>query len=188
MKLNLGCGFKKKAGFVNIDSSEGAGADLVFDLVKGVWPYDDNSVDEVHFDFSLEEMGESKKDLFFVFKELYRVCQDKAVIKILFTHPFHDQFALNPLGVHRLSPQFFQLLSIQQNMNLIANNRNDTCLALQLNVDFVVKNYKLLLTQEVYDLLEKKIITEDDVRHKMNFERNICQGVELELTVQKRRD
>lgn len=184
-KLNLGCGFKNKKDFINVDISEGANADLVFDLASGPWPWADNEISEVHFDFSLEEMGQTKKDLFFIFQELYRVCQKEAAIKILFSHPFHDQFALNPLGVHRLSPQFFQLLSVQQNMNLIANNRNDTCLALQLQVDFTVANFKFLLTQEAHELLEKKVITEDVLRHKMNFERNICQGVELELKVMK---
>lgn len=58
MKLNLGCGGDKKQGYVNIDIRKEVKPDMVLDLEKTPYPFDDNSIDEIlakdvieHFSF-----------------------------------------------------------------------------------------------------------------------------------------
>lgn len=46
LKLNLGCGYRKVEGFVNIDNRAECAPDLLHDLTDGL-PYDDNSVEYV---------------------------------------------------------------------------------------------------------------------------------------------
>ena len=46
INLNLGCGFKKIPGYVNIDMREEVEPDLVCDVIEGL-PYEDNSVDMI---------------------------------------------------------------------------------------------------------------------------------------------
>jgi len=73
MKLNLGCGFNQIDGFINIDSREEVGPDLVCDICQGL-PYDDNSVSEVRaFDF-LEHISIGKT--VFVIEEIWRVLKE----------------------------------------------------------------------------------------------------------------
>ncbi len=48
MKLDLGCGPKKKAGFIGVDQLPMAGVDVVADLRVTPWPWLDDSVDQVH--------------------------------------------------------------------------------------------------------------------------------------------
>jgi len=51
IKLNLGCGYNKVNGFINIDNRGVVNPDLVCDVLKGL-PYEDSSVDEVRaYDF-----------------------------------------------------------------------------------------------------------------------------------------
>lgn len=55
-KLHLGCGKDKLPGFVNIDSSEEVGPDMLLDLDKDALPFPDNSVDEIKVDHLLEHL------------------------------------------------------------------------------------------------------------------------------------
>jgi len=51
LRLNLGCGYSKIEGYVNIDNRPEVSPDLVCDVISGL-PYEDNSVDEIRaFDF-----------------------------------------------------------------------------------------------------------------------------------------
>lgn len=72
IKLNLGCGPRKMAGYVNVDNRSEVKPDKVLDVQKnGLKPWDDNSVDEVRaYDF-LEHIVPDK--VVFVIDEIWRV-------------------------------------------------------------------------------------------------------------------
>jgi len=70
LKLDLGCGKNKREGFSGVDTIRFDNVDVVADL-KDVWPWGDNSVDEVHCSHFLEHL-EGEKRVFFA-NELYRV-------------------------------------------------------------------------------------------------------------------
>ena len=70
MRINLGCGYKKRDGFINGDVRKDVGADLICDFSAGL-PFPDDSVDEVMaFDF-LEHVPQLKA--VGVIEEIYRV-------------------------------------------------------------------------------------------------------------------
>lgn len=93
MKLNLGCGEKLLEGWVNIDISSKVGADVVMDMEEVPWPFDDNSVDEIHCYHVLEHC----KDYLKVLGEMYRVCRHDATIRIGVPHVMNSLFNLvNP--------------------------------------------------------------------------------------------
>ena len=99
VKLNLGCGYAKLEGYVNIDNREEVEPDLVCDLLKGL-PYEDNSVDEVRaYDF-LEHIPAGGK-VVEVIEEIYRVLKPDGVFehftpstdsRAAFQDPFHLSF------------------------------------------------------------------------------------------------
>ena len=185
MKLNLGCGFKKKEGYVNVDKFSGCMPDKEWDLTQAPWPFEDSSCEEARFEYSLEEMGETKKDLFAVLKELYRVMKPSGTVYIRCRHPRHDRFLQNPICVHRMSPEFFKTLSVQQNLDLLANGVFETPLGFELGVNFQLDRFKYLLDPTFEAQMNSGEITEEQIRERMRFEYNICQSLEMGMLALK---
>lgn len=77
-KLNLGCGYDVKEGYINIDAKDGRGVDLVLDLNDCKLPFDDNSVDEIYMAHILEHIIDRYKFIM----ECYRVLKPKGIILI----------------------------------------------------------------------------------------------------------
>ena len=70
MKLNLGCGFRRTEGYINIDKSTRCPADMHLDVSDGL-PFEDGSIEEVRaFDF-LEHIPIGKT--IYVIEEIWRV-------------------------------------------------------------------------------------------------------------------
>lgn len=66
MKLNLCCGEGKLKDFVNIDKQALVQPDLVLDLTKEPYPYEDNSVDEIWLMHGIEHIEYKHWDFFFM--------------------------------------------------------------------------------------------------------------------------
>lgn len=77
IKLDLGCGTKKREGYVGLDRRE-HGQDVLWDVRHGL-PFSDNSVEEILAHHFLEHVGIS--DLDDLFYEMWRVCKHEAVVK-----------------------------------------------------------------------------------------------------------
>ena len=56
--LNLGCGFKKKLGFVNVDAFDNCEPDVVHDLNAFPYPWADESVDGIEMFHVLEHLDD----------------------------------------------------------------------------------------------------------------------------------
>jgi hypothetical protein len=61
MKLNMGCGFHKLDGYVNVDLFPACAPDVVCNLEEPPWPWQTGTVNEVIFNHSLEHMGGDPK-------------------------------------------------------------------------------------------------------------------------------
>lgn len=83
--LHLGNGRKymksdKESEWINIDKDGFFKTDIIRDITKGL-PFDDDSIDEIYTAHLLEHI--SPDDIHFVMREMYRVCKDKSLIKIV---------------------------------------------------------------------------------------------------------
>tara|TARA_Y100000034_G_scaffold75733_1_gene90921 strand:+ start:207 stop:638 length:432 start_codon:yes stop_codon:yes gene_type:complete len=95
MKLDFGCGKKKRAGFFGIDQFPGDDVDKVCDLNKKL-PFKENSVDEAYTSHVLEHVD----SLEFTMEEIYRVCKPNSKLTIKVPHfsgksgffEFHKRF------------------------------------------------------------------------------------------------
>lgn len=70
LKLDLGCGTNKREGFVGVDSVKFPGVDVICDL-RGKWPWENDSVDEVNCSHFVEHLTAMERVHFA--NELYRV-------------------------------------------------------------------------------------------------------------------
>lgn len=93
-KLNLGCGMFKKEGYVNVDCVAGVGPDIVHDLNKIPYPFQDNYFDVAELDHVLEHLD----DPFAAMKELHRIVKPQGLVVVKvphfsrgFTHPEHKR-------------------------------------------------------------------------------------------------
>ena len=93
MKLNIGSGYRRIDGFINIDSVDCVDdngnqyTDIVLDIEKERLPFEDNSVDEIACYEVLEHIGFDKNNpdgqeaLIFVMNEMWRVLKPDGLLK-----------------------------------------------------------------------------------------------------------
>ena len=80
--LNLGCGWRRVEGALNVDLSPRVAADLVHDLNRRPWPLPDGHFREVLAYDVLEHL----EDVVAALEEIHRVCRDGAVVRITLPH------------------------------------------------------------------------------------------------------
>jgi len=81
--LDLGCGLRKKEGYIGVDIAKLDGVDIICDINKG-FPFEDNSIDGIYSNFLFEHISNT----IFLFQELYRICRKTA--KIEFRVPYYQ--------------------------------------------------------------------------------------------------
>jgi predicted SAM-dependent methyltransferase len=84
LKLDLGCGKNKKEGYIGVDKIKFDGVDVVLDIGKEKWPWEDESVDSVYCSHFVEHLEASER-IHFV-NELYRVLKEKAQAQVIVPH------------------------------------------------------------------------------------------------------
>ena len=94
MKLNFGCGEFKKEHFINVDNNPVVHPDLLLDLNKIPYTFEDNSIDRIEADHVLEHLYEP----FIVMREWWRILKPSGLLVVRvphytrgFTHPDHKR-------------------------------------------------------------------------------------------------
>jgi hypothetical protein len=101
IKLDLGCGKNKLAGFTGIDVLPLDGVDRQHDLRVTPWPWEDDSVSEVHSSHFVEHLTWPERVVFF--NELWRVMKIDAQARIITPHPSSDSYYGDPTHKEPLS-------------------------------------------------------------------------------------
>jgi SAM-dependent methyltransferase len=83
VRLDLGCGTRKQAGFVGVDVRPFDGVDVVHDLTTP-WPWEDASADEVYASHVVEHFTPPQRIHFF--NELHRVLKQGGRATIITPH------------------------------------------------------------------------------------------------------
>lgn len=85
MKLDLACGNMKTEGFLGVDiTKERTQADIVQDLEKFPWQFEDNSIDEIICNHYIEHTS----DLIKFMNELYRIMKNGG--RVTFVAPYYS--------------------------------------------------------------------------------------------------
>ena len=185
MKLNMGCGYDKRDGFVNVDVSPVCEPDLVCDLESLPWPWDDNSVDQVVFRHSLEHLGRDPRTFLGMMKELYRVCRNGARIEITVPHPRHDDFINDPTHVRPITDGMFGLFDRKANLDNKRRGLANTPFALYLDVDFVLQNTVVGLDEPYATQHAKGHLSDADVALMCREWNNVAREIHIVLVARK---
>jgi len=185
MKLNLGCGYNKVNGYINVDLSPECQPDLVCDLEKLPWIWLDNTIDAVRFNHSLEHIGQQTDVFLGIMKELYRVCKNNSKIEINVPHPRHDNFIGDPTHVRIITPQLLSLFDKSLNDEWKKLGAANTPLAHYLGVDFFISNLSLTLDEPYSTMYSSGQISQTDLDTILRERNNIASEYRIEMSVRK---
>ncbi len=91
--LNLGCGIKPMKNAVNVDIDKSKNPDIVWDLNKTPYPFDDGEFDEVHASGIIEHLEEQVPFI----TECHRILKPKGHLYLAFPNFFHWVTRINVL-------------------------------------------------------------------------------------------
>jgi predicted SAM-dependent methyltransferase len=174
IKLNLGCGQNRLAGYVNVDRE--GDADVLWDLEQFPWPWENDSVKEIILRHVLEHLGETTSVYLGIFKEMYRVCRHDALVRITVPHPRHDNFLGDPTHVRAVTYVGLRLFSKEYNLRCKELNWPPNPLGLYLDVDFEVIHGKATLDEQW-----RKEHPNEDPRHAARYFNNVVSDMYYEL-------
>lgn len=187
LKLNLGCGNKKLAGFINIDQNEQCSPDLILNLENTPYPFKTNSVAYIRMDSVLEHFPSNPKNFFRILKEIYRISSNNAIIDILCPHPFHRWQIVDFTHQKPITAEGLQMLDKQFCRELIKNGDAKTPLALIYNIDFVLTNYKQFIDPTCKSHIENLLgkFEESKIESYQYLFNNIIGGQRIQMRVRK---
>ena len=183
LKLNLGSGSTRLDGYINVDKF--GNPDLVLDLEKTPWPWKKNSVKEIVLNHVLEHLGSSTDIFLNIMKELYRVCCNQAIINIKVPHHKNDAFFGDPTHVRAITPAVLELFSKKNNIESRDKGWANTTLALFLDVDFEIIDYKINLLPTWAAKYESKEISFDELNFAITHYYNVVSEISFKLKVIK---
>ena len=185
MRLNLGCGFNKLDGCVNVDKSPDCRPDKVVDLEVFPWPFGDDSVDEIHMIHVLEHLGAQSDVYLNIFKEMYRICCPNAKIRIVVPHPRHDHFLDDPTHVRAVTPLGLALFSKKLNHEWIKKGNANTPLGVYIDVDFELVSHTMTLAPYWEKKMQNGKMTQEEIQRATEMYNNVVTQYEFLLKVIK---
>jgi len=101
--LDLGCGNRKRAGAIGVDSNPRSDADVIHDLNVLPYPFAESSFDEIYLDNVLEHL----QDVVAVVEELYRIAKPNGLVRVIVPY-FRARWAfIDPTHRHFFTVQSF---------------------------------------------------------------------------------
>lgn len=181
-KLNLGCGFDKRDGWVNADAFAQCDPDVLMDIETFPWPFEDDSFDHILMKHVLEHVGAAFSDFRLVMRELYRVIRPGGTIEIHVPHYGHESFWSDPTHVRAFTKLTFDMMSRKKNDDWIARRVNYTMLAYALGVDFEVVRAVQIYDRYWLHQEAQGRITRDELRRAAEEKLGVVS--EIHITVQ----
>ena len=182
-KLNLGCGEIKLDGYINVDKY--GEPDVKQDLESFPWPWSDNSVKEIKLIHVLEHLGKDVEIYFGIFKEMYRICQNGALIDIVVPHYRHNYFYDDPTHVRVVTPLGLRLFSKKQNKEWIEQGFSNSPLGMYLDIDFELRTTSVKPGSDWFRLHPEKNIDLNLIQQESNIYNNLIEQYNMTLEVIK---
>ena len=185
-KLNLGCGYDKREGFVNADNFPDCQPDVNLNIEQTPWQLENDSFDYVLMKHVLEHVGADFKTFKNVMSELYRITAHDGVIEIQVPHYKHETYWSDPTHVRAFTPLTFKMMSKRQNDLWIKSRANYTMLAYVLNVNFEVIQASYIYDRIWYEKVARGEITKDQLREMGNNQWGVIKELHIQIKAIKK--
>lgn len=179
MKLNIGCGEARRDGYINIDRQTRYNPDLVWDLERTPWPFDDNSVEEVSAHHVLTHLGQRPDVFHAILRELHRVLQPGGIIDIITAHPRSEDYVSDPTNVRPITPQGMARFGRAYAPVFAAAGIAASPLAEQLGVDFEIVSVENQLLGDWAQRFSAGELTADQVDRAAHDGWNVVQYISM---------
>ena len=185
MKLNLGCGFDKRDGWLNVDNFALCEPDQLLEIEATPWDLPDNGFEHILMKHVLEHVGAEFAVFSAVMRELYRVAAPGGIVEIHVPHVRHDTFWSDPTHVRAFTPLTFQMMSKRQNREWIERRANYTMLAMVMDVDFEVESIVQQYEPRWRARVDSGELTIEDLRREANERWNVARELQIRLRAVK---
>jgi hypothetical protein len=168
-KLNLGCGFDHREGWVNADNFSKCSPDVLMDVEAPPWP------------FKGADFNEFKQ----VMQELYRVAKPDGLIEIQVPHFRHDTFWSDPTHVRGFTLLTFEMMSKARNDDWIARRANYTMVAYLMEVDFEIAQASIVYDPRWLERESRGEVTREQLRMWSGEHWNVAKELHVTLKAKK---
>lgn len=182
-RLNMGCGYLKLNDYVNADMSELVQPDVLVDFSKQRW--DQFKDDEFTHIVAKDILEHIPGDFCNVIKEMYRITKNGGIWEIQFPHHRCDHAIDDPTHVRLLTEKTFKLFDRIFLERLHKENRSESMLAFECNVDIQVCEVQNVFIDYWLNKVKNKQLTMDTLYEIMNFNSNVVESVRLLIQVHK---
>ena len=185
MKLNLGCGFDKREGWLNVDNFPECAPDQLLDIEKTPWDLPTGGFDEILMKHVLEHVGAQFDVFAAVMRELYRVLAPGGVLEIHVPHVRHDTFWSDPTHVRAFTALTFQMMSKRQNRAWMEARANYTMLAILMDVDFEMESAVQTYDPFWWAKVEAGELSRAELRQKADESWNVARELKVRMRAVK---
>jgi len=130
--LNIGCGFRKIMGAINVDGFAACKPDVLWNLNDTPWPWEDNSIYYIHAYHIFEHI----KDWWAAFEECARILQPGGLLEIRVPDATSDSALTYRDHLH-----VFNLFSFHGTLDALRGRECNSWFAEQPAIPFVLKEY-----------------------------------------------
>lgn len=180
MKINIGGGYKRYDGFLNVDSDSLTKPDFLMNLETDAFPVDNDSVSEVKAYHILEHIGEG---FFHLMKELYRICEDGAIIDIQVPHHRSEVFYGDPTHVRFITTESLRQFSKKRNIWHMKQWNSSSGFGIKCDVDFELIDYEFIISERWRKRFES--MTEEEIYEVSSNYNNVYDELHCKLQVIK---
>jgi predicted SAM-dependent methyltransferase len=185
LKLNLGCGFDRREGWLNVDNFGECQPDRLLDLEQTPWDLPSDAFDEILLKHVLEHVGADFATFAAVMRELHRVAAPDAIVEIHVPHVRSDTFWSDPTHVRAFTPLTFRMMSKRQNREWMARRGNYTMLAMLMDVDFELESAIQVYDPAWWAKVQSGELTQDDLRQLADERWNVVRELQVKLRAVK---